>query len=54
MKILKEYIIARTNKITVKFTKKESEDFFEQFDTNEQIKQYIMELIKAEQKIENI
>ncbi len=42
------------NKMTVKFTKKESETFFKQFDTNEQIKQYIVELIKINQKIENI
>lgn len=37
------------NKTTIKFTKKESENFFKQFDTSEEIKQYIIELIKADQ-----
>lgn len=41
------------NKTTVKFTKKEYEIFFKQFDTSEQIKQYIVELIKTNQMIEN-
>lgn len=44
----------KDNKTTVKFTKKESETFFKQFDTNEKIKQYIVELIKTNQMIENL
>lgn len=44
----------KENKTTVKFTKKESKIFFKQFDKNEQIKKYIVELIKTNQKIEDI
>lgn len=44
----------KDNKTTIKFTKKEAEMYFKQFDTNEQIKLYIIELIKAEPKLENI
>ena len=51
--IKKLYSDKKENKTTVKFTKKESELFFKQFDTSEQIKQYIVELIKTNQIIEN-
>lgn len=51
--IKKVYSDKKENKTTVKFTKKESEIFFKQFDTSEQIKQYIVELIKTNQLIEN-
>lgn len=44
----------KDNKTTVKFSKKESEIFFKQFDTSEQVKQYIIELIKKDKVIENI
>lgn len=44
----------KDNKTVVRFTKNEANTFFKQFDTNEQVKQYIIKLINSDMKIENI
>lgn len=43
----------KESKSTIRFNKKEAEELFEHFNTNEEIKTYIIALIKADLKLKN-
>ena len=44
----------KDNKSIIKFTKRETDIYFKQFDTSEQVKQYIIELINVNIKSKNM